>query len=363
MRICFIGDPSSIHFRRWVDWFATRHQVGVISTAASDQLDDHCLATLPMRSLPGARLVASALQVRRIISRWQPDVVHCHYINEAGWLGAAAGFHPLVITAWGSDIYRAPRESRLARRLNPWAVRAADFVTCDSAHQVMMLRGWGVSPAKLAMIGWGVDRDEFRPGTDGRALRDALKIPVAGQVLLSPRQWIANSNVPAIVAAHSRLADDVYLILKYAGNSEPDTEAEVREAVERSPARDRIRLLGEIASASLPALYAAADVVISLCSTDGTPASVLEAMAVGRPVVALANPSLAEWVGPPGGQLVASLEPDAIAQAIRTFLLDPEQVSLAAAHNVGVIAAAADRQEQFARMDGIYHRLAGAEAP
>jgi glycosyltransferase involved in cell wall biosynthesis len=109
-------------------------------------------------------------------------------------------------------------------------------------------------------------------------------------------------------------------------------------------------------------MYAAADVVVSLCETDGTPVSVLEAMALGRPIVALENPSVAEWVSDPGGRLIASLEPDQLATVFRGYLTDAAARERAAAHNLGIIAERAERSTQMSRMEQIYSRLV-AERP
>jgi len=363
MRICFIGDCGSVHVERWVRWFAGTYDVGVISTGIGNRIPEYTIGRLPTRSKPFSRVLESALEVRRLITRYRPDVVHCHYINEAGWLGAITAFHPLIISAWGSDLYRAPKESRLAHTLNPWALRRADWITCDSHDQARVIHSWKVNPARVSVIGWGIDRAEFHPGLDGTSSRDAYGIPLDAPVLLSPRQWLANSNIPTIIAAHARLADDVYLILKHSPGAGActDENAVVTRHIAGSPARNRIVEIGELPERELPSLYAAADAVVSLCSTDGTPVSVLEAMAVGQPVVALDIPSLSEWVREPGGRLVSSLDPASVAAAVEPFLVDPAARARAAQANVEIVAQRADRSSEFARMAAIYRQAANSD--
>ena len=356
MKLCFVGDPRSVHTQRWVRWFADDNEVVFVATAADDALSDLTVDRLPSSSaLPGIRLASSVRALRAVVAKHQPDIVHAHFINEAGWFAAAAGRRPFVITAWGSDLYRAVEESRLARRLNPWAVRRADHVTCDSQDQARLLRDWGVAEDRVSVIGWGVDRAAFHPGVDGSGMRKQLDIPVDATVVLSPRQWLPNSNIEAIVAAHALLNDDAFLLLKRLPRFEGSAGAAVESAISASPARDRIRVLGEISADELPALYAAGDVLVSLATTDGTPVSVLEGMATGRPIVALANASVAEWVRPPGGTLVSSLGTEDIAAAIRTSLATPAE---AADGNVAIVAERADRATEMARMTEIYRKLA-----
>ncbi len=356
MRICYIGDANAIHTQRWVEWFSQVHEASVISTTPQAGLEPYRVDTLPGSGTRG-RLLRSVVRVRQLLNVLRPDVIHCHFINEAGWFGAASGWRPLIITAWGSDIYRAPVESRIARWLNPWAVRQAQIVTCDSEDQARVLRSWNVPNERLSVVGWGVDLEEFHPGVDGRRLRERLDIPPEAPLLLSPRQWYVNSNIPTVVAAHERLGDDVYLLLKRASEFEPDRGLPVEQAIMASTARDRIRVLDEIPADQLPGLYAAADVAVSLCTTDGTPVSLLEAMASGCPVVALRNESLSEWVDGDGGRLVGTLDPARVAHALAPFLLDPGLRGRAGQHNRAVVAARADRAKEFGRMAEIYERL------
>ena len=363
MKLCFIGDPRSVHTQRWVRWFAPHHEVVFISTAPDHELAEFRVCELPTSAKPGMRLLSSVQVVRNVLAEERPDIVHAHYINEAGWFASAARRRPFVITAWGSDLYRAPSESMLARRLNPWALRTADWVTCDSEDQAGIVRSWGVSPERVSVIGWGIDRSEFHPGVDGSSLRERSGLPADAPVLLSPRQWLPNSNIEAIVEAHARLPEDTYLLLKRISRFERDGgRTGIDDAISASPARDRIRVLDEIPAADLPALYAAADVVVSLGTTDGTPMSVLEAMAIGRPVVALRTASLAEWLSEPGGRLMPSTDSEDVAKAVGDYLSDRDLRERAAASNTEIVERRANRSKEMARMNEIYTRLTPAES-
>jgi glycosyltransferase involved in cell wall biosynthesis len=362
VRICYVADARSVHTQRWVRWFARRHDVHLVRTSTSDALPEVAGPTLPGRSRwPGARLASSVLALREAVRDFRPNLLHAHYINEAGWLAAASLCRPFVLTAWGSDVYQAPRQSRLAAILNPWAARRADHVTCDSEDQSSRLKAWGVRADRLSVIGWGVDTASFRPGLDRLRWRRRLGIPDTARVILSPRQWLSNSNIPAAIHAHELLPPDVYLVLKRIPRFEAEQAAEVEQAVRDSVAAERIRTVSEVAEEELPTLYAAADCMVSLCRSDGTPMSVLEGMAVGLPVIAYRVPSLTEWVVPPGGATVASLAPRELAGALGRFLSDPAARAEAAAHNVSVVARRASREREMERAEALYASLATKE--
>lgn len=360
MRICYVADPRSVHTRRWVGWFAGRHDVHLVRTAPSDALPDVPGIVLPRSApLPGIRLGVSLARLRAYLRRTRPDLLHAHFINEAGWLAGFAGHRPWLLTVWGSDVYRAPGESRMAALLNPTAARRADAVTCDSADQGRALEAWGVAAERIHVVGWGVDRSRFHPGVDGAEWRRRLGIAPDARVVLSPRQWLPNSHIVEVVEAHARLPGDPVLLLKRLPAFEGDYARRVEEAIRASPASDRVHQVGEVDEGALPALYAAADVAVSLCGTDGTPVSVLEAMAEGLPVVALDVASLREWLDPGGGALVRTPDPDVVAGALTPLLSDAALRRVAGQRNVAMVAERADRAREMERAETLCRRLVG----
>ncbi|MEK7325404.1 MAG: glycosyltransferase [Chloroflexota bacterium] len=94
----------------------------------------------------------------------------------------------------------------------------------------------------------------------------------------------------------------------------------------RITARDlmgRVILLG--ARNDVPRLLAAGDIFVSASHWEGLPVAVLEAMAVGLPVVATSVGDVPDVVVPGTGLIVPPHQPAALATTIRTLLDDPEQ--------------------------------------
>ncbi len=130
-RVCFVGWADHVHLERWAGWFAAHEfDVSVISVSG------------PGRYPPGVRQYRLGLEgrgsrsvrlkLRMLFWHIQPDIVHVHWAHFAVpvrkvWRG------PLVVTAWGSDVYR--REAFTAEQFEALggALRAAELVTCDSS--------------------------------------------------------------------------------------------------------------------------------------------------------------------------------------------------------------------------------------
>jgi glycosyltransferase involved in cell wall biosynthesis len=103
----------------------------------------------------------SVIQIARIISRENQDILHAHQVTQSGFWAALCGFHPFVLTAWGSDILVQPKKSRLIKWKATFAIKRADVVTCDAQHMVERIEELGVSRGKIKLIYFGVDTEKF----------------------------------------------------------------------------------------------------------------------------------------------------------------------------------------------------------
>src|SRR5690606_8833899 len=141
LRILFFADASSVHTRRWVAAMVERGAEAVVITRHPAPVPGarEVIAVAPgqdkagwLKALPQVRRMA-----REVAARFQPHLVHGHYVTSYGLWATACGLRvPKVLTAWGSDILVTPRESRLMRLLVGWSLRQADLITADSMDVV-----------------------------------------------------------------------------------------------------------------------------------------------------------------------------------------------------------------------------------
>ena len=170
MRLCFVGNPGSIHTQRWVGHFAEAgHQVHLVNLGPQlgRKFDwpgpqHHNLPAQPGVPVPGLRGVLMLTARRRalaaLLEQIQPDILHAHAIVDPAWFAALSGFHPLVLTAWGSDVLLGLQQAPwLNRWLTRYALRHADLLTAD-ARVVLDAAQPHLGPATpTALIRFGVD--------------------------------------------------------------------------------------------------------------------------------------------------------------------------------------------------------------
>jgi glycosyltransferase involved in cell wall biosynthesis len=95
----------------------------------------------------------------------------------------------------------------------------------------------------------------------------------------------------------------------------------MRESLEEAAAADgRVRFVGAVDDVA--SLLHLADCVVSTSTWEGLPLSLLEALSLGRPVVATAVDGVRDIVPPDAAILVPPHDPEAVATAIGRVLRD-----------------------------------------
>lgn len=255
------------------------------------------------------------------------DLVHLNNDPTRGledWLPAAALLRrPCISHVRGP--FALPRRA-LARRI------AGGFaaVVPVSAAMAEIARGQGLPDARIRVIHDGIDADAFRARvrTPAAEVRRALGIAPDGFVVslvAHLRRWKghllaldAAARLPASERARLQL-----LFVGAAPKEDPHFEGELRARAEAIGIAAQVRFLG--ARDDAPDLIAASDVLL-LASTDPEPFGLvlLEAMCVGRPVVASRIGGPAEIVAPGAGLLFDPRDPATLASALAQLAGDAD---------------------------------------
>ncbi len=287
--------------------------------------------------------------IRRLMRELEPDVVHAHWLCGFACFAALAGAEPLVAMAWGSDVFRADRLKRVANRV---ALNRSALAMADSQALLEAMVDLGARRESTLLMSWGVDLDHFRPSELPRAaVRAELGLP-EGRVILSPRSLMPLYNPRTIVDAFELLADelpDIRLVLKHMGTDRPPV----------GPLRhpDRVHIVGHVRYERMVDWYRAADVCVSIASSDSSPRSVWEAVASGTPCVVSDLPWVHELIKPGRDALVVPISPAPVAMAIRTILDDPALAAGMADSGRRLVEAHHDQAVEMNRVADSYRRL------
>jgi glycosyltransferase involved in cell wall biosynthesis len=366
LSLAFLGDPNSVHTRRWTGYFAGRgHKITLIvgrdllvdpGLPAGIAVERYVAYSRQRGRLAGALVAARSF--RRVLKTLNPDVLHAHYLTGNGWLAWISGFHPYVISVWGSDILITARKTRRARLHTRVALRGADLVTGNSEFLVKAAVAAGARPERTRYIHFGVDTERFCPGPDPVELRARLGLG-GRRVIFSPRMIAPLYHHETVIAALARLPQDVVVLMtRYLANA-AELAALERQAAELGVA-ERMIVVDTVANTEMPDLYRLADVVVSLAASDGGPITLIEALATGCPVVATDLPAVREWASElDPAALVPVADAEATTRAIEHLVsLSPAERDELARRGRAAVEERAGERANMERMELLYRELA-----
>jgi glycosyltransferase involved in cell wall biosynthesis len=268
---------------------------------------------------PGAATAREITQLRTILRRTRPDLVHLHS-SKAGLTGRLAlrGRLPTVFQphAWSWHAVDG-----IARRLAiAWERRAArwcDLILCVSEGERAAATAAGIV-ATFRVVHNGVDTRALVAASPpaARAARAELGLPADSPVVVCVGRLTRQKGQDLLLDAWPHVSDDVpdaRLVLVGAGPDEDEL---------RQQAPDGVTFAGE--QEQVTRWLTAADVVAVPSRWDGMSLALLEALAAGRSVVATDVPGAAEAVGSSAGAVVPP-QPRPLAEAIVERLRNPER--------------------------------------
>jgi glycosyltransferase involved in cell wall biosynthesis len=367
LRLAFLGDVNSVHLRVWTGFLAARgHHITAL--VADDRAVEPGLAEsirierfrsfAVRRRVTPLSLLRGRRSIREAVRRVQPDVLNAHFLTVHGWNAWLSGFHPYVVTLWGSDVFIHPGRSRIARTLARLTLRAADMVMINPVMRDAALAA-GADPERLRAVTIGVDVRRFSPGLASPELR--ARLALAGKrVVFAPRTIAPLYRQGVVVEALSRLPGDVVLVMSTA-RAEAGELARIERLAAELGLSERLVLVPKVSHDDMTALYRLADAVVSIPASDSASVTMLEALACERPVVVSDLPAIRQWLdGSSGLELVPVDDPAATADAIARLLDEPpaDRAKRVAGLRARVVEGS-DQARTLAALENMYYSLLG----
>lgn len=389
MRILIIAMTDSIHTARWIsqiadqgwdihlfpsiDYGMTNQNLKNITVYHSFYGDQQCSQSVKLRGIPvffsplaflGREFLKRFFpdyrvkQLKRIIAKVKPDIIHSIEIQGAGYLTLEikkrleGRFPPWIVTNWGSDIYlfgRLPEHKPKIREV----LAASDYYSCECKRDVSLAKDFGF-------------KGEIFPVSPNTGGFDLEKISVLRQpgpvserrliMLKGYQHWAGRALVG--LRALERCADLLkgYKVVIYSPSPDVQIAAELFQESTGIPVK--------IVSKNTPhhdilSLHGQARISIGLSIGDGISTSFLEAITMGSFPIQSWTACADEWVRDgETGILVPPEDPDIVEQAIRRALADDELVNHAAEQNYLIVKERLDYSMLKAKAIEMYNAVA-----
>jgi glycosyltransferase involved in cell wall biosynthesis len=291
---------------------------------------------------PGVSVAGEALRLSQLFDRIGPDLVHLHS-SKAGLAGrlAARGRLPTMFQPHGWSWLAAPRP--VVRAAVAWerlAARWTALYVCVGEGEAAQARAQGLS-GRYCVVRSGVNLKRFPQAdeADRRKARALLSLPTEAPLAVCVGRVTRQKGQDLLLAAwplvRARCPDARLAVVGGGDLLEPL----------RWQAPPGVLFTGPVDDAR--PWYAAADLAVLPSRWEGLPLTLLEALAVGRPVVGNDIPGIADVLPRGAGAVVPAGDLVALAEAISYRIHHPDVARAEGKAGARYAAAEADAQRSY----------------
>jgi len=362
-----VGGPAS-HAPELAQFLLDRgHAVEVVTTADAAPASQAYQVRWVSRALPRGVRHARVITVIRDRAA-HADVVYATSMLGRASLAAALARRPVVVKLVADEAYeRAQRlglfdgdldefqrfrggaRVRLLRQARDRALVRVDALVCPSAYLATRAVAWGLDEERVTIVPNAAPPLPALPEREEARAR----LEIGGPTLAFAGRITRQKALEVAFDALARV-EGVSLLVAGDGPDLPDVR---RDATERG-LDGRVRFLGPLGREDVLTLFRAADASLLTSSWENFPHTVVEALAVGTPVIATAVGGVPELVRDgENGLLVPAGDAEALAAAIRRVVVDPalrDRLAASAAPSVAHLQP----ERVYARLEDILRRAA-----
>lgn len=293
MKVMILGDAGSSHTIRWTNALAERNlEVFIVSLFGykPDEYDERIKIVSifettrlretksgSLRKLPYLKVI---FKIRKLVAEYQPDILHAHYATSYGLLGALAGFHPYIISAWGIDITDFPQKSLLHKKILSYALNKADKVLLTSYY----MKGWlkKLTDQKPDIISFGIDTRQFSPRSVDSLFKD--DDIVVGTVKAMRDIYGVDYLIKAFKIVKDKYPELPLKLLLVGGG---DLVEELKKLTEELKIADSVVFTGYISPKEVDKYHNMIDIFVAISVSDAETfgVAILEASSCGKPVI------------------------------------------------------------------------------
>lgn len=329
MRIFLLSDCNSPHTIKWATSLAERnHNVLLFSfnkcivdnynqfknislesvglSADKFQDEDYLIKLLYLKSI---------VQVKNLLNRFNPDILHAHYASSYGMIGALSAFHPFILSVWGTDVFNFPKKTLVHRKIFEFNLAKADKVLSTSKFMAEEVKKY--TDKDVDVIPFGIDLEAYKSINEKNLFRS--EDIVLGTVKSLENQY----RIDVLITSFKSLKEKhPTLPLKLLIVGKGSEEKKLKELVKSFGIEKETIFSGYIKPNEVSSYHKMFTIEVYL-SDESFGVSALEASACAKPVVASSFGGLSEIiVNNETGFLVEPKNVEQIIRALEKLIFD-----------------------------------------
>ncbi|MFZ2324244.1 MAG: glycosyltransferase [Ignavibacteriaceae bacterium] len=329
MKILILSDSDSPHTLKWIRSLVEHNlEIGLFSIHTSNL---HLYSDLKNITIYDADIsrkyqersesnlskliyLRSFLKLKKVIKKFKPDIVHSHYASSYGLLGSLTNFHPYIISAWGSDVFKFPNYSVIHKNILKFNLYRADEIL--STSYALRKETNKYTKKNILITSFGVDTEKFKP-LNKEVFTDKNEIVIGTIKTLEE-----NYGIEYLIRGFKILEDEIpnqQLKLLLVGKG--TQENYLKSLVSKLNIKSKIEFAGYINPDLVPQYHNMIDISVFPSIEESFGVAVLEASACCKPVIVSRVGGMPEVVDEnETGFIVEKQNPEAIAKALKKLV-------------------------------------------
>ncbi len=318
MKIVLLSSTHSIHTIRWANGLVEKgldvHVISIHDIKLNDSSFSHKVKIHILKHKAPYGYIASFIELKKLLKKLKPDLLNAHYATGYGLLARLSGFHPLLLSVWGSDVYDFPVKSFLHNMIVKCNLKNADAIASTSHCMAEQTKKIFRHPY-IFVTPFGIDIEKFKPGK--KKIRKNILI---GTVKTLSKKY----GIDTLIKAFDLLENSTgnFKLSIYGNGSD---EKRLKDMVNHLGIEQNVIFNGFIKHDFVPEALENIDIYVALSRLDSESfgVAILEASACGLPVVVSDADGLKEVVKDGiTGFVVPRDNPQAAAEAIMKLAAD-----------------------------------------
>lgn len=281
-KIMFISAANSIHTVKWVNALSEFFEIHLVFCSNHEEKENKIDKKIFLHKLKYSSpfgYYLNVLELKKIYNEVNPDLVNTHYASGYGTLVRISGIKCNLMSIWGSDILDFPNRSKINYCILKKNLEYPTFIS--STSNVMMERCEVLYPnikKKFFIVPFGVDLNLFRK-----------------------REKVENNNTKVLIGIVKSLksvygieyAIEAMKILKDKENKyimeiygDGDEKEKLQKLINEYQLNDSVILKGKVENKEVPKILTKFDIFCMTSIEESFGVALIEAMAVGVPVIA-----------------------------------------------------------------------------
>ena len=291
MRVLMLTDLSSYHSIRWFKMLE-RQGIDIWAFSFEKPLIEHEKFLYFKKGMIPQRLryTLGVIDLKKVIRKIKPDLLHPHQIACYGWLCFLANEGlPVFLVSWGEGIFRTPKKSPFHKLLTKLIIKNSDFLFVDAYFmKEIVMKEFGYPSSKIMVDVMGPDEEVYNHEIKEFKSIDTFKFVTYRR--LEP------SLHPLLPLKAFKKFVEIYPNSKLFILSGGSMEGKVREFIYKNGLFDRVEYLGRVSNEKLWEILSDCHFYISPSPIDSTSVSLLEAFSFGLIPIVTNIPGNREWV-------------------------------------------------------------------